>query len=132
MVRAGICAYKGAMSAKSTVLESRYVHKGESVGYGYLPLAHSTGVAIVFGGYADGILREKPPCVSINGKKYAPIGNACMDVFAVDTGEYMAKVGEAVTLFDSESIDEAAKDRNTIAYCIMTSLHGRVNRCYDG
>lgn len=131
MVRAGICAYQGAMRAKSTVIEVRTVEKGECVGYGSKPLEKTTNVATVFGGYADGILRENPPCAYVGGEKCKPIGNACMDVFFVDTGQYKAKVGQEAVLFEPWDIGDIAKAQNTIDYVVMTALKGRVKRCYD-
>lgn len=131
MVRVGISAYISAMKAQSTVLDARFVPKGEKIGYGNFSLDKDSNIAVIFGGYADGILRENPPSVYINGKKCKPIGYACMDVFIVDTGDYLAKPYESAVLFDNDTIDEYVLAHNTINYCAMTMLHGRVKRCYN-
>lgn len=131
MARGGICAYKGGMRAKSTVIDVRFVKSGEKIGYGNFTLDKDSNIAVIFGGYADGISREHPPCVYINNIKCEPIGNACMDVFIVDTGEYIAKPNESVIIFDENTIDDCASEQHTIDYCIMTALHGRVKRCYN-
>lgn len=131
MARVGISAYKGAMSAKSIVIDARFVHAGEKIGYGNFSLDNDSNIAVIFGGYADGISREHPPCVYINGIKCKPVGNACMDVFIVDTGQYRAKPYESVIIFDQNTIDDYANEQNTIDYCVMTALNGRVKRCYN-
>lgn len=131
MVRVGISAYIGAMKVQSTVLDARFVHKGEKIGYGNFTLDRDSNIAVVFGGYADGIFRENPPCVYINGKKCKPIGYACMDVFIVDTGDYLATSYETALLLDNDTIDEYVLSHNTINYCAMTMLHGRVEWCYN-
>ena len=58
------------------------------------------------------------------------IGNVCMDTFVVDTGDYVASVGEEVVLVDGKSVQRVAKQRNTIEYTVYTSFKGRVQRYY--
>lgn len=131
MARVGILAYSGAMRAKSTVIDTRFVRKGEKIGYGDFSLDRDSSVAVIFGGYADGISRENPPSVYIDGRVCKPVGNACMDVFIVDTGKYLAKPSQSAIIFDENTIDDCAREQNTIDYCVMTALHGRVKRCYN-
>ena len=130
MVRLGIGAYSGAMSVYSTVIESRFLKKGEVVSYGNYALPSDTNTAVVFGGYADGICREHPSDVYICGRACKVIGNVCMDTFVVDTGEYRAKIGDNVVIVDAHTIDKVAKQRNTIEYSVYTSFKGRVQRQY--
>lgn len=132
MVRLGIGAYTGAMRVTSQVVESRFLKAGELVGYGYHALSCDTNTAVVFGGYADGICRENPSDVYINGNACRVIGDVCMDTFIVDTGGYRAKVGEEVVLVDNACVDAVAKQRKTIEYCVYTAWKGRVKRCYNG
>lgn len=129
-IRLGIGAYSGAMSVYSSVIESRFLKKGEVVSYGNYALPHDTNTAVVFGGYADGICREHPSDVYIGGRACKVIGNVCMDTFVVDTGEYKAKIGDTVILVDAHTIDEVAQQRNTIEYSVYTSFKGRVQRQY--
>lgn len=131
MVRVGISAYIGAMRAKSVVLDARFMRKGEKIGYGNFTLDKDSNIAVIFGGYADGISRENPPCVYIKGKKCYSVGYACMDTFIVDTGTYLATPYESAVIFDKDTINEYVLAHNTINYCAMTMLHGRVKRCYD-
>lgn len=130
MVRLGIKAYEGAMSAYSQVIESRSLKAGERVSYGDYALEKDTNTAVIFGGYADGIARENPSSVYIQGKKCNVIGNVCMDCFVVDTGDFIAKFGDEVVLFDENTINRVACERNTIEYTVMTSLKGRIKRIY--
>ncbi len=122
MVRAGICAYSGAMSVFSQVVETRRLKAGDIVGYGGEPLKKDTNVAYIFGGYADGICRENPSGVRINGRYCKAVGIACMDVFAVDTGEYEAQIGEEAVLLDGETALQAANERKTVEYCVYTAF----------
>ncbi len=130
MVRLGIGAYTGAMSVYSRVIESRFVPKGEIVSYGDYVLPYSTNTAVVFGGYADGVCRENPSDVYIDGLACKVIGNVCMDTFVVDTGDYVANVGDEVVLVDENSILTVANQRKTIEYTVYTSFKGRVKRYY--
>ena len=130
MVRLGIRAYEGAMSAYSQVIESRSLKAGERVSYGDYALIKDTNTAVIFGGYADGIARENPSSVYIRGQKCNVIGNVCMDCFVVDTGDFIAKFGDEVVLFDENTINRVACERNTIEYTVMTSLKGRIKRIY--
>lgn len=130
MVRLGIKAYEGAMSAYSQVIESRLLKAGERVSYGDYALEKDTNTAVIFGGYADGIARENPSSVYIRGQKCNVIGNVCMDCFVVDTGDFIAKFGDEVVLFDENTINRVACERNTIEYTVVTSLKGRIKRIY--
>lgn len=131
-VRVGIGAYKGAMSVFSQVLESRHLKKGECVSYGNFVLQKDTNTAVVFGGYADGVDRENPSDVYIGAKPCKVIGDVCMDMFVVDTGESLAQVGQSVVMLDKNCVDIVAKQRKTIEYCVYTAWKGRVKRCYNG
>lgn len=131
-VRVGIGAYKGAMSVFSQVLESRRLKKGECVSYGNFVLQKDTNTAVVFGGYADGVDRENPSDVYIDAKPCKVIGDVCMDMFVVDTGESLAQVGQSVVMLDKNCVDSVAKQRKTIEYCVYTAWKGRVKRCYNG
>ncbi len=130
MVRLGITAYECAMKAQSRVIESRFVRAGERVSYGNCIVENDCNTAVVFGGYADGIARENPSDVWIRGVRCAVLGNVCMDCFVVNTTDYVAKIGEKVTIFDEDKINIVAKQRKTIDYAVMTSLKGRVKRMY--
>ena len=87
-------------------------------------------VAWIFGGYADGINREKPQPVIINGK-ICPIVAVCMDTMCAYTGEYEGFVGERVVLQNHILTPEyIAQTTDTIPYTVLTSRRGRINRIY--
>lgn len=129
-VRLGIGAYEGAVKMLSQVIESRHVKAGEAVSYGNEIMQADCNVAVVFGGYADSVARENPSSVRINGRKCRVVGNVCMDCFVVETGEYVAKIGEKVLIFDKNTASEVAKERRTIEYTLTTGIKGRVKRKY--
>lgn len=131
MVRVGLYGYSGAMSVVSRVLKVRRVRAGEHISYGDYVLPKDTVVAIVFGGYADGVLRNPPSKVSIRGNEFGIIGNVCMDMFAVDCGEFVPQIGECVVLQGLElPLTEIAKQRDTIEYTVLTAWNGRAQRIY--
>lgn len=131
-VRVGIGAYTGAMSVFSHVLASRRLKAGERVSYGNHSVTRDTNTAVVFGGYADGVDRENPSDVYIDKKPCKVIGDVCMDMFVVDTGDTLARVGQQVALLDDNCVETVARQRKTIEYCVYTSWKGRVKRCYNG
>ena len=127
-VRLGLDAYKGAMTVKSQVIASRKVYKGEYVGYGDYITQNPTNIAVIFGGYADGVGRNYP-FVTWQGKRFEVIC-VCMDVVIVNTHDEVLKIGDEVTLFDSETLDEIATKMHTIPYTLMTAWQGRTNKIY--
>ncbi len=131
MVRVGISAYNGAMRVVSEVVAARRVSKDEFVSYGNFKLDKDTNTAVIFGGYADGVCRERPSDVYIRGRRCRVLGRVCMDMCIVDCGEYLPSIGEEVTLVDGASILDVAKQRKSIEYTVMTCWHGRVERIYE-
>lgn len=131
MVRVGLNGYKNAEWVVSEVLNSRYVRKGEYLGYGDFLLDHDANAAIVFGGYADGVARENPSDVIIRGKACKPLGKVCMDMFAVETEGFFASAGEPVLLQGGGiGVSAAAAQRRTIDYTVLTGWRGRTQRIY--
>lgn len=131
MVRVGFSAYHGAMRVVSEVVASRRVSKGEFVSYGNFKLERDTNTAVIFGGYADGVCRERPSEVYIRGRRCRVLGRVCMDMCIVDCGECLPRIGEEVILVDGANILDVAKRRKTIEYTVMTCWHGRVERIYE-
>ncbi|MBO5777432.1 MAG: alanine racemase [Clostridia bacterium] len=129
IVRIGFNGYKGAMTVESRVVAVRLLEKGDNVGYS-CTMPEKGYVAWIFGGYADGINRERPQPVLINGK-ICPVVAVCMDTFCAYTGEYESKVGEVVVLQNKSLTPEyIANETNTIPYVVMTNRVGRVKRIY--
>ena len=128
-VRVGLAAYLGAMRVESEVVAARRVSAAEYIGYGDFKFDEPKNVAVVFGGYADGIDRERTSTVWCGGKEMKVIG-VCMDSLIVDTGEELLNVHEKVLLLDPKRIDKTAKIMNTIPYTLMTAWRGRINKIY--
>ena len=128
-VRVGLAAYLGAMRVESEVIASRRVSAGEYVGYGDYSLPNDANIATVFGGYADGIDRERFPCVIADGREYKVIG-VCMDTFIIDTADKKFEIGKKVTLVDENEMCNLAEKMQTIPYTLMTAWRGRIDKIY--
>ena len=131
MVRIGHAAYLGAMRVESRVIAVRRVRAGESVGYGHHPLPRDAVIAVVFGGYFDGVYRESPSPVLIGGRECPAAGSVCMDMFAVDVGDMPVREGDPVILLGGAlTARKVAAARGTTQHEVMTSWHGRTERVY--
>lgn len=128
MVRVGLSAYENAMTVHSQVLSTRQAKRGDIVSYGNCRVQKDTNIATIFGGYADGMYGTKK--VWIDDRVCPVIGDICMDVFMVDCGEFMPKVGDKVLFFDCKRANEVAEDRNCILYKLYTDMKGRTERIY--
>ncbi len=132
MARVGLFGYLGAMSVKSRVIAVRRVSKGEYVSYGNFRVKEDTDTAVIFGGYADGVQRERPSSVYIRNKKCRVLGNVCMDMCVVECKGFVPYIGEEAVLCDGALIENIAKERKSIEYTLMTCWKGRANRTYIG
>lgn len=127
-VRIGLSAYLGAMRVESVVIASRRVDAGEYIGYGDYLTDKPTCIAVVFGGYADGVLRELPTVKA--GEIECRVLSVCMDFTIIDTGDTLLKQGEVVTISDGETLEKTAKEMNTIPYVLTTAWKGRISKIY--
>jgi alanine racemase len=121
------------VSLSLPVMQHKVIKKGESIGYGQTFTAEKeTQVAVVFGGYADGILR------SLSNRGFAwcndvfvpMIGRVSMDSVCFDvTG--LDHRPDSVQLFKgNDCLDLLALAAGTIGYEILTSLGSRYQRQY--
>lgn len=81
------------------VLGVKALRAGEGVSYGYLHRAPiDTRIALVVGGYAQGIVRSLGgrASVTIAGERHPVIGRVAMDVCVVDVGAHDVSRGEEV------------------------------------
>lgn len=131
MVRIGHAAYDGAMTVTSPVIAVRKVKKGECIGYGNFRVSADVNIAVVLGGYFDGVSRRSPSPVMIGGRLCPALGSVCMDMFAVETGDIPVKKGDrAVLLGGSLTAAAVAKARGCTEYEVMTAWQGRTHRSY--
>ena len=143
MVRLGIGFYgvskddnlKAVGKLVSNIAQIRTLKKGEEVGYGASFIAkQEMKIAVIPLGYADGINRklgDGKGRVLIKNISAIIIGKISMDSFMVDISGINAKEGDLVTIFSEEnSVDEIAKNLDTIPYEILATLNRRIKRVY--
>lgn len=119
------------------VLQLRTVSAGESVGYGADFVAQEEmRVAIVSGGYADGLLRRLAPrFVGWCGRQMPILGRVSMDSCAFDVShlpiDMMPREGNLIEIIGEHlSLDDAAKAAETISYELLTRLGERLQKVY--
>ena len=150
LVRPGIGLYGGqvhqmevvpVVSLNLPVIQIKRVEKDEVVGYGatHKVVADAATLAIVAGGYADGVLRSLSNRGRgfIGGVEVPIVGRVSMDTCVFDVSAVSPKIlsrpGLYVELLGSHhSIDALAAEAQTIAYEVLTSLGARYHRCYVG
>ncbi|WP_443939635.1 bifunctional UDP-N-acetylmuramoyl-tripeptide:D-alanyl-D-alanine ligase/alanine racemase [Pedobacter sp. MW01-1-1] len=147
MVRLGIGLYgfdsamannanlKTVMVLKTTVTQVKTLQAGETVGYGRRGALPNGGkIATVKIGYADGYTRAFGNGVGqmlINGILVPTIGSICMDMTMLDVTGLDVKPGDEAIVFNAEhTIQELAKQINTIPYEILTNISQRVKRIF--
>lgn len=131
-VRAGLMAYNGAFRVISHILDIKRLGVGARVGYdGDYRASEQTRIAIISGGYFDGIKRSyKGALVSINGYKAKIVGKVSMDTTFVDIGDIPAKIGDEVIILDDSTMNSYCLADNTNEYEVITSIKGRAKRIY--
>jgi len=127
---------RSVVSFKTVISQISLVENGESVGYSRkYKTDHSTKIATIPVGYADGIPRligNQVGSVGIN-KTFAPIvGNICMDMMMINVDAIPnVREGDTVTIFNAKpSLKEFAEYCKTITYEVLTSISPRVKRIY--
>ena len=143
-VRLGIALYGGLehpnlqqiFSLKSIISQTRFIKKGQSVGYQNSFVAgKDMHIAVIPVGYADGLNRKlgnQKGQVFINDTACRIIGDISMDSFVADISEVYAQEGQEVTIFSPKySVSKLANDLDTIPYEIMAPLNRRIKRVYS-
>ncbi|MFK8251724.1 alanine racemase [Ancylobacter terrae] len=151
LVRPGIAVYGGrarlgmpplrpVVRLDLRIVQLRDVQEGETVGYGAAATARrASRVAIVSGGYADGIPRLagsydlRPGAEAIVAGRRCPLmGRISMDLIAIDVTDLppdAARRGDFVTLLgEGLTIEDLAPHAETIGYEVLTSLGRRYYR----
>jgi len=147
LVRPGIGLYGGhpqpghganpmqcAVRLTGTVLQTRSIGAGDSVGYGasYQATGPCT-IATIALGYADGVLRSAGNRAGtvIKGRRAPLVGRVSMDLITADvTGLEVAAGDEAELFGPALPVDEAAAGWGTISYELLTGLSRRIPRVY--
>ena len=128
-------ALQPAMSLETTVIATRRVPRGETVGYGgnWTALRDSE-IAILAAGYGDGVPRQLPNGTPVMiGTARAPlVGRVSMDMIAVDvTGLAPVRVGDRAQLWgDALPVEEIAACARTIPWELLCAVRQRVPHEY--
>jgi alanine racemase len=146
LARPGIALYGGNPNSSSPnpmqsvvklelgVMQVKVIEAGESVGYGASYVAQSkTRLAIVSGGYADGLHRalSNTGFAYCNGKKVPIVGRVSMDTMVFDVTKVLDSDFSIIdVLGEDQTIDDLASAAGTISYEILTSLGSRFQRDY--
>jgi len=148
MIRPGIALYGGNPTPETNnpmrsvvdlsvrILQIRLCKKGGSIGYGAShQFEKDTLTATVGVGYADGFLRtaDKEKTFYYNGIPCPVIGRVSMDLITIDLSaiEETPKQGDWIEILGPhQTIDDLARDMDTIPYEILTSLGHRYHRRY--
>ena len=141
LTRPGVGLYGGApfetaqsvVSLEVPVIQVRDVDTGETVGYSNTWTAPTPRkIATVSAGYADGIMRNLGPNLSLYSDRVAcpVVGRISMDLIGVDI-TLLADTPSSLQLLNSlQSIDDLATAADTIGYEVLTSLGSRYQRRY--
>ncbi|MDT0157285.1 alanine racemase C-terminal domain-containing protein [Microbacterium sp. ARD32] len=101
----GAAQTEPVMSLQGRVLSTKPLRAGEAVSYGYTHRAAAdTRVALVSGGYAQGILRAlgNRVRVQVDGRAHPIVGRIAMDVCVVDLERADAAIGTPVVYFGGD------------------------------
>jgi alanine racemase len=147
MVRLGIGMY-GIGINQEDEKKLRYVHRlktiltmkrdigeAEAVGYNMSYIAKEPKtIGVIPIGYADGLNRKRGNengKVWINGSLAPIIGNVCMDMCMIDITNIECVEGDEVVIFGEEyAVNNIAKELDTIAYEVFTTISSRVKRVF--
>lgn len=97
------------LTLSGTVLGTKTLRAGEGVSYGYVHRAPAdTRVALVTGGYAQGIVRSLGSrlTVSVAGERRLIVGRVAMDVCVVEIGDLAVSAGDEVVYLGDPSRGE--------------------------
>lgn len=98
----GVLSSQPVMALEGRVLSTKPLHAGEAVSYGYTHrAAQDTRVALVTGGYAQGILRAlgNRARVQLGEQTHPIVGRIAMDVCVIDLEGGDAQAGAPVRFF---------------------------------
>ncbi len=119
---------------KSKITFIKEVEENISISYGRKFITkRKSKIANVPIGYADGMPRSlsNKGNVIVHGKRAPIVGTICMDSFMIDVTEIdNLHIGDEIYIWDNKqiTIEEIAKECNTINYEILSTISNRVIR----
>jgi alanine racemase len=125
-----------ALRLSGTVLSVKDLRAGEGVSYGYAYRASAdTRIALVTGGYAQGIVRGLGGAVevAIAGMRHRIVGRVAMDVCVVETADAAVQRGDEVLFLGDPaqgepSLAEWVRATGLLASELITAVGLRANR----
>lgn len=126
------------LSLSSFIVQLKYIHKGEGVGYDRKYIAHDNKlIGIVPIGYSDLIplTPSEKLCVFVNGTKRKVLGLESMDQIVIEAKKG-DKMGDKVNLFgdkkrgNNQSLIDFAREGSTTPFNIITHMGERVDIQY--
>ena len=130
---------QATVSLKTRISQVRNADVPEHVGYNATyAVSRPMRVATVPVGYADGILRSlsNRSCGYIGNHRVPLIGRVSMDLITFDVSDVpqdQAHPGQWIEMIGTHhTVDDMARDADTIGYEILTSLGRRYHRVYKG
>lgn len=128
MVRMGLGLYgygadclKTAKTVTAKVVATKFVEKGETVGYGGAKVDSDMQLAVIDAGYANGLPRcLKGSSVVANGCRCRIVASVCMSCAIIDVSGVNINVGDDVYLLGNGA--NPTSD-NVIVYELLCNLH---------
>jgi alanine racemase len=120
------------MTLKSSIIATRKLIAGETVGYGAAwRCPKDTIIGVIAIGYGDGYPRhaQNGTPVLVNGRRVPLVGRVSMDMITVDLGcDAQDKVGdEAILWGQGLAVEEIAEYATTIPYELLCNITRRVH-----
>lgn len=120
------------MTLQSSLIATRDIEAGESVGYGGAWTSDvPTTIGVIAIGYGDGYPRHAPngTPILLNGRRVPLIGRVSMDMICVDLGcASDDNVGDIATLWGKGlPVEEVAQYATTIPYELLCNITRRVH-----
>lgn len=115
------------------VLQIRTTKQAESVGYGAtVCVAKHARLAVVAGGYADGIHRTlgAAPVGRVEGVEVKAIGRLSMDSFIFDINHIAGDPAYVEVINEDITLDYLMSSNKTLGYEVLTNLGERFQRRY--
>lgn len=132
-------AFRPALSWKAVLSHIKTLSAGQGISYNYEYFTRSRErIGTIPVGYADGLRRNRPNQVLIQGQKVPIVGRICMDQVMVQLDEVPdSQPGDEVVIIGMQgghyiSAEEVAERWGTINYEVVCGLGQRVPRLYNG
>lgn len=131
---------KQVVSLSLPILMVRRLKKGEAAGYGATFVAsQDCDIACIAGGYADGLFRtlSNSGNLYLDGRPAPIVGRISMDSVLVDVSGFgllgvdAEKLPNLELLGPHQNVNQLARQAQTVAYEILTSIGDRFHREYS-